>query len=32
MTDSKGVDIDGYSMSTPLSAIVPQLQKLGIVK
>jgi S1-C subfamily serine protease len=32
MTDSKGADIDGYSMSTPLSAIVPQLQKLGIVK
>lgn len=32
MTDSKGVDIEGYSMSTPLSAIVPQLQKLGLVK
>jgi S1-C subfamily serine protease len=32
MTDSKGTDVAGYAVSTPLSAILPALQKLGIVK
>jgi S1-C subfamily serine protease len=32
MTDSKGIDIGGYSVSTPLLAALPELQKLGIVK
>jgi hypothetical protein len=32
MTDAKGSDITGYAVSTPLSAILPALQKLGIVK
>lgn len=32
MTDSKGIDVAGYSVSTPLSAILPELQKLGLIK
>ena len=32
MTDSSGSDIAGYSVSTPLAAILPELQKLAIVK
>jgi hypothetical protein len=30
-TNSAGKDLDGYSISTPLSAIEPELRKLGIV-
>lgn len=30
-TNSVGKDLDGYSISTPLSAIQPALQKLGIL-
>lgn len=30
-TDSAGKDLDGYSISTPLSAIQSELQKLGIL-
>ena len=30
-TNAAGKDLDGYSISTPLSAIQPELEKLGIV-
>ena len=30
-TNSAGTDLDGYSISTPLSAIQPELEKLGIL-
>lgn len=30
-TNSAGKDLDGYSLSTPLSGIQPELQKLGIL-
>ena len=30
-TNSAGTDLEGYSISTPLSAIQPELQKLGIL-
>lgn len=31
MTDTRANDIEGYSMSTPLAGILPELQKLDIV-
>jgi hypothetical protein len=30
-TNSAGKDLDGYSISTPLSAIRTELEKLGIL-
>ena len=31
MTNAAAKDVEGYSMSTPLAGIVPELQKLGVV-